>query len=65
MTNFAHYDHYEIRITMRREHSAALEYMAAKQRLEPTLIEQCKGLGPLKQRKQVSRESIYSNILPI
>ena len=65
MTNFAHYDHYEIRITMRREHSAALEYMAAKQRLEPTLIEQCKGLGPLKQRKQVSRESIYPNILPI
>ena len=65
MTNFAHYDHYEIRITMRREHSAALEYMAAKQWLEPTLIEQFKGLGPLKLRKQVSRESIYSNILPI
>ena len=38
MTNFAHYDHYEIRITMMRsEHSAALEYMAAEQRLEPTL----------------------------
>jgi len=33
MTNFAHYDHYEIRITMRREHSAALKYMAAEQRL--------------------------------
>ena len=65
MTNFAHYGHYEIRITMRREHSAALKYMAAEQRLEPTLLAQYNGLGTLKQRKQVSRESIYSNILPI
>ena len=65
LSDITYYDHYEIRITMRREHSAALEYMAAKQRLQPTLIERCKGLGPLKQRKQVSRESIYSNILPI
>jgi len=37
MTNITYYDAYEIRITMRREHSAALEYMAAEQRLEPTL----------------------------
>ena len=64
MTNFAHYDHYEIRITMRREHSAALKYMAAEQRLGLALAQLYKRLGPLKQRKQVSRESIYSNILP-
>ena len=54
MTNFAYYDDYEIRITMRREHSTALKYTAAEQRLEPTLLEQNNGLGPLKQRKQVS-----------
>ena len=65
MTNFAYYDDYEIRSTMRREHSAALKYMAAEQRLEPTLLAQYNGLRTLKQRKQVSRESIYSNILPI
>ena len=65
MTNFAYYDDYEIRITMLCEHSAALKYMAAEQRLEPTLLAQYNGLGTLKQRKQVSRESIYSNILPI
>ena len=65
MTNFAYYDDYEIRSTMRREHSAALKYMAAEQRLEPTLLAQYNGLETLKQRKQVSRESIHSNILPI
>jgi hypothetical protein len=62
MTNFAHYGHYEIRITMRSEHSAALKYTAAGQRLKPTIVEPYKGLGPLKQRKQVSRESILTQI---
>ena len=37
LSDITYYDHYEIRITMRREHSAALKYTAAKQRLEPTL----------------------------
>ena len=37
MTNITYYGHYEIRITMRSEHSAALKYTAAEQRLEPTL----------------------------
>ena len=37
LSDITYYDHYEIRITMRREHSAALKYMAAGQRLEPTL----------------------------
>ena len=50
---------------MRREHSAALKYTTAEQRLEPTLLAQYNGLETLKQRKQVSRESIYSNILLI
>ena len=62
MTNFAHYDHYEIRITMRREHSAALKYTTAGQRPKPTIVEPYKGLGGLKQRKQVSRESILTQI---
>ena len=64
LSDITYYDHYEIRITMRREHSAALKYTAAGQRLKPTIVEPYKGLGSLKQRKQVSRESIYSNILP-
>ena len=62
MTNFAYYDHYEIRITMRREHSAALKYTTAGQRLEPTLVAPYNGLRPLKQRKPVSRESILTQI---
>jgi len=33
LSDITYYDHYEIRITMRREHSAALKYMAAEQRL--------------------------------
>ena len=49
---------------MSSEHSAALKYTTAEQRLNPALVEPYNGLGPLKQRKQVSRESIYSNILP-
>ena len=64
LSDITYYDHYEIRITMRREHSAALKYTTAGQRPKPTIVEPYKGLGPLKQRKQVSRESIYSNILP-
>ena len=62
LSDITYYDHYEIRITMRREHSAALKYTAAGQRLKPTIVEPYKGLGPLKQRKQVSRESILTQI---
>ena len=38
MTNITYYDDYEIRITMRSDPAAALEYTAAKQRLELALI---------------------------
>ena len=38
LSDITYYDHYEIRITMRREHSADLKYTVAKQRLELTLI---------------------------
>jgi hypothetical protein len=38
MTNITYYDAYEIRITMRSDPAAALEYTAAKQRVELTLI---------------------------
>ena len=62
LSDITYYDHYEIRITMRSEHSAALKYTAAGQRLKPTIVEPYKGLGPLKQRKQVSRESILTQI---
>ena len=62
LSDITYYDHYEIRITMRREHSAALKYTAAGQRPKPTIVEPYKGLGPLKQRKQVSRESILTQI---
>ena len=51
LSDITYYDHYEIRITMRREHSAALKYTAAGQRPKPTIVEPYKGLGPLKQRK--------------
>ena len=62
LSDITYYDHYEIRITMLCEHSAALKYTTAEQRLEPTLLAQYNGLGPLKQRKQVSRESILTQI---
>ena len=38
MTNITYYDAYEIRITMRSDPAAALEYTAAEQRLELALI---------------------------
>ena len=62
LSDITYYDHYEIRITMRREHSAALKYTTAGQRPKPTIVEPYKGLGGLKQRKQVSRESILTQI---
>ena len=47
---------------MSSEHSAALKYTTAGQRLEPTLVAPYNGLRPLKQRKPVSRESILTQI---
>ena len=38
MTNITYYDVYEIRITMRNDPAAALEYTAAGQLVELTLI---------------------------
>ena len=38
LSDITYYDHYEIRITMRSDPAAALEYTAAEQRLELTLI---------------------------
>ena len=62
LSDITYYDHYEIRITMSSEHSAALKYTTAGQRLEPTLVAPYNGLRPLKQRKPVSRESILTQI---
>ena len=38
LSDITYYDHYEIRITMRSDPAAALEYTAAKQRVELALI---------------------------
>ena len=38
LSDITYYDHYEIRITMRSDPAAALEYTAAEQWLDPTLI---------------------------
>ena len=38
LSDITYYDHYEIRITMLSEPAAALEYTAAEQWLDPTLI---------------------------
>ena len=56
LSDITYYDHYEIRITMRREHSAALKYTAAGQRLKPTLVEPYKDWGLLnKENKSLAR----------
>ena len=62
MTNFAYYDDYEIRITMLCEHSTALKYTAAGQRLEPTLLEQYN--GPLWGDKNNGEAGLILDLAP-
>ena len=61
-TTHTHARSSEIRITILSEHSAALKYTNAAQRLESTLVAPYDGLSLLKQRKQVSRQSILTQI---